>query len=74
MSAMPTVSRRQFLAATAAASGGAAALPKAFAPGLLQAPPASLDPWLEIHAANLAHNVRQVGLRAGGQWVGPFEL
>src|SRR5688572_20268709 len=27
----------------------------------------SLDPWIEIHAANLAHNVREIARRAGGR-------
>jgi alanine racemase len=28
---------------------------------------ASPDPWIEIHAANLAHNVREIARRAGGR-------
>jgi alanine racemase len=35
--------------------------------GSRQAPSSSLDPWIEIHAANLAHNVTQVSQRAGGR-------
>jgi alanine racemase len=61
---MPSISRRQLLAATAAA----ASWPRwAFASGRPQSPAPSLDPWIEIHAANLAHNVTQVSRRAGGR-------
>lgn len=29
--------------------------------------PAGFDPWVEVHGANLAHNVREVARAAGGQ-------
>jgi alanine racemase len=60
---MTTFSRRRFLAtATLAGAAGLVRPPSAVA----QAVP-TLDPWIEIHAANLAHNVRQVAQRAGGR-------
>jgi alanine racemase len=75
------LSRRDFLAASASALGVAAASPAAAAPrSALQpaahagrvrvAPPAGgpgYDPWLEIDAGALVHNVRAVARLSGGR-------
>ena len=69
------ISRRSFLAGSAAAAGAAAAQPS----GLLAAQPAAprpvprapsaggVDPWLEIDAGTLAANVRKISQLVGGR-------
>src|SRR5688572_27475468 len=61
-------SRRRFLAS---ASGIAGASLSAARPSDLatQSPPAAsaFDPWIEIHAANLAHNVREISRRVANR-------
>ena len=60
---MTTVPRRRFLATATLAGAAGLVRPR----GLRAQAPASLDPWIEIKAANLAHNVQQVARRAGGR-------
>jgi alanine racemase len=61
-----TTSRRSFLAISAAA--GAAGLSgrtgQTLAPAL---PDSSRDPWVEVHAQNLRHNVAEIRRRVGGR-------
>ena len=56
------LSRRRFLASTSLL---AAAGMERVAVAIQRT--SSLDPWIEIHAANLAHNVGEVARRAGGR-------
>jgi alanine racemase len=60
--------RRRFLATSPALAGAVSAIDI----GTARAPqPAAagsaFDPWIEIHAANLAHNVREIARRVGGR-------
>jgi alanine racemase len=61
------VNRRAFLGASAAAAAGALAPSRLAA----QARPASdtpteaFDPWIEVHAAHLAHNTREIARASG---------
>jgi alanine racemase len=64
---MPSLSRRQFLAVTVAAGAAGAWARSAGASNQPQAGSTSLDPWIEVNAANLAYNVSQVAKRAGGR-------
>lgn len=57
--------RRAVLASAAALAVGPLRLRAAQA--LPSAPPAGFDPWLEVHAANLAHNLAEVARVAKGQ-------
>lgn len=62
--------RRELLAsaaAVAAAARVAAGQSSRQAPSAGASPPPGFDPWLEVHAANLAHNVREVARAAKGQ-------
>jgi alanine racemase len=60
---MTTVSRRRFLATATLAGAAGLVRPR----GARAQAPKSLDPWIDINGANLAHNVRQVSQRAGGR-------
>ena len=63
--------RRELLAsaaALAAASRAASGAELAQAPSAgASRPPTGFDPWVEVHAANLAHNLREVARAAKGQ-------
>ena len=65
-----TLSRRDFLAATAAgtmlATGKASVLSAAVVEGSQAPPPDRFDPWIEVLPAALAHNVRELR-RLGGR-------
>jgi alanine racemase len=56
--------RRQLLTSTAAAL---AVRPVAAGQGTPAAAPAGFDPWVEVHAAHLQHNLREVARAAAGQ-------
>jgi hypothetical protein len=60
---MPSMKRRSFLAAATLAPVAAALRPRSLSaqkpkPG--DSPTESFDPWIEVHAPNLAHNTREV--------------
>ena len=61
-----TTSRRSFLAISAAAgaAGLAGRTGQTPAPALLDS---SRDPWVEVHAQNLRHNVAEIRRRVGGR-------
>jgi alanine racemase len=62
------ISRRRLLGSAAAVVGTAMAKlrPKPAQPGPVGTA-SSFDPWIEIHAAHLAHNVAAISKRAGGR-------
>lgn len=62
------MNRRTFLETTALGAASAALNPlisSAQRPRTSDTPTESFDPWIEIHAPNLAHNVREVSRAAG---------
>lgn len=55
---------------TVSATPAGADRPSTSGPAAVMAPPlrdSSFDPWVEIHAANLAHNVAEIHRRVGGR-------
>ena len=60
------ISRRELLAGAAVAAAGTR-VTEASPPHARPAPRDSLDPWLEVDAAALAHNVAAVSAMAGGR-------
>ena len=65
---MPRMKRRSFLAVATLGPVAAALLPRSASaqkprPG--DSPTESFDPWIEVHAPNLAHNTREVARVAG---------
>src|ERR1043166_5802066 len=60
------ISRRELLAGAAVAAAGTR-VTEASRPHARPAPRDSLDPWLEIDSAALAHNVAAVSAMAGGR-------
>ncbi len=62
------MNRRAFLGTTALGAASAALAPlaaRAQRPKADDTPSESVDPWIEIHAPNLAHNVREVSRASG---------
>ncbi|MFP5378192.1 MAG: alanine racemase [Vicinamibacteria bacterium] len=58
-----SLSRRAFLSLTAASVAVSAGM--RVRPASAQAPGAALDPWIEVHAAHLAHNASEVARLTG---------
>ena len=61
-------SRRRFLATSSALAGaGLSSFAQAPASAPSSAAASSFDPWIEIHASHLAHNVREISRRVAGR-------
>jgi alanine racemase len=54
-------------AAAEALPGASAPDPRSLIPAPSLAPAPSFDPWVEVHAANLRHNVGEIARRVGGR-------
>ena len=63
------LSRRHFLSSSAAVLGASAAAAPGVHAGVLERPadPERFDPWVEIDARALAHNVREIWALSGGR-------
>jgi alanine racemase len=63
------LSRRGFMSTAATLAGGALCdpWPRALFDGIAQSSISSFDPWIEIHAGHLVHNVAAVSKRVGNR-------